>query len=312
MKKLLFVFLASFALGMVLFAVSVSVRNNEAIVDVREDVSNLTYEVDQLRYAVIPYSIPYSDLQDVSVRVDVVANMGEAHGSGVLVTRQVGDVTRSYVWTAGHVTLHLLNPDGTFRTATIHQERRVRGKYVCDIDTEVKVIAYSPPEEEDLALLEVLRDNFQPITVSATFDENLQGVGTELVHVGSTLGIYNSVSLGIVSQTDRDIEGKRYEQTSCMGYPGSSGGGVYKTNGVCIGLLTRGAGPGLNFIVPARRMASWAKKVHIEWAMNPGIKVPLVRAPSDLEKVVPAPKAKLPLEVPADVFQGFPITTYHE
>ena len=69
-----------------------------------------------------------------------------------------------------------------------------------------------------------------------------------------------------------------FDQTSCMGYPGSSGGGVYLRDGKCIGLLTRGAGPGLNFIVPTRRIVKWAKLVKIEWAVNQSIKVPLVRA----------------------------------
>jgi len=40
-----------------------------------------------------------ADLQTVSVLVKV----DHGSGSGTLVTRQVGDVTRSYVWTAGHV-----------------------------------------------------------------------------------------------------------------------------------------------------------------------------------------------------------------
>ena len=62
----------------------------------------------------------YAVLQAASVRVDVEGGCG----SGVLVTRQVGDVTRTYVWTAGHVAEVLRNPDGTFREAVIYQEIR--------------------------------------------------------------------------------------------------------------------------------------------------------------------------------------------
>jgi len=70
-----------------------------------------------------------------------------------------------------------------------------------------------------------------------------------------------------------------------MGYPGSSGGGVYTRDGKCIGLLVRGAGPGLNFIVPTRRMLPWAKKMKIEWAMNPAVPVPthVVRVETPLD-----------------------------
>ena len=219
---------------------------------------------------------PYPSLQAVTVRVDV----GRGCGTGVLVTRQIGEVTRTFVWTAGHVVAHLRKQNGTFRNAIIYQEQRDRGKYKDKSQVEAKVIAYSDPDAgEDLALLEVLRDNFCPLSVSATFvlDDEIPAVGTELVHVGCTLGLYNSVSRGIISQTDRDVlgTGTMFDQTSCMGYPGSSGGGVYRSkDGKCIGLLVRGAGPGLNYIVPVRRMLPWARKMKVEWAINPDCKLP--------------------------------------
>jgi S1-C subfamily serine protease len=268
--------------------VGVAVRERAAQADrtaaIRAEMNVLTYELVKQKRAP-----DYWTLQHNSVRIDV----GMGYGSGVLVTRQVGDVTRTYVWTAGHVAAILQNEDGTFRNATIYQEYRVAGKFRVEGKTEAKVIAYSEPDDEDLALLEVLKDNFRPIDVAATFaSDDIPGVGTELVHVGSTLGLYNSVSLGIISQTDRNIGGKMFDQTSCMGYPGSSGGGVYLRDGQCIGLLTRGAGPGLNFIVPVRRMRSWAKKAKIEWALNPAIKMPLVREPTSLESVPAKPVNK--------------------
>ena len=230
----------------------------------------------------------YCALDDISVRIDVSDG---AHGSGVLVTRQVGDVTRTYVWTAGHVVKFLQQSDGTFANATIYREYRDGGLYAYKATVRAKVIAYSAPEVEDLALLEILEDNYQPLCVSATFYEPVSPVGTPLIHVGSTLALYNSLSLGVISQTDRQMDGTNFDQTSVMGYPGSSGGGVYLTNGKCVGLLTRGCGAGLNFIVPARRMRVWANKVGIAWAMDTGVKVPLVRAPTSLESTPPAPKS---------------------
>lgn len=232
------------------------------------------------------FATDYQALQAVSVRVDI----GGGSGSGVLVTRQVGDVTRTYVWTAGHVAAELRKLDGTFREATIYQEIRENGKFKAKVETKAKVVSYSDPEKgDDLALLEVEKDNFAPLSVSATFDltDGILPIGTRLIHVGSTLGLYNSLSLGILSQSDRDVlkTGKMFDQTSVMGYPGSSGGGVYTSDGKCMGLLVRGAGPGLNFIVPARRMLPWAKRMQVEWAMNPAIKVPthIVRVDTPLD-----------------------------
>ena len=69
---------------------------------------------------------PYEQLQDATVRVDC----GGGCGTGVLVTRQVGLVKKTFVWTAGHVVQLLLNMDGTFRNAVIYQEE-TRGRRVC-------------------------------------------------------------------------------------------------------------------------------------------------------------------------------------
>jgi S1-C subfamily serine protease len=232
-----------------------------------------------------PSGIPYAHLQNITVKVE----SGNAMGTGVIVTRQVGDVTRSYVWTAGHVVENMLRADGTFSQVAVSWEVRENGQFVEEVKIPAKVIAYSGPDGgEDLALLEILQDNLCTLNVSANFipSDGIPAIGTELVHVGCTVGLYNSVSLGIVSQTDRtlDEEWGVFDQTSVMGYPGSSGGGVYLTDGRCIGLLTRGAGAGLNFVVPVRRISEWAMDTDILWALDPSIPVPLVRASTELEQ----------------------------
>src|SRR5271157_2127935 len=208
-----------------------------------------------------------ADLQSVSVLVKVT----RGSGSGTLVTRQVGDVTKTYVWTAGHVVREEMQQNKTFKNVKVCQEYRSKGKLIGKSEVEAKVIAYSDPEEgEDLALLEILQDNFKPLTISAKFDltAEVQDIGTKLVHVGCTQGLYNSVSYGVISQTDIDLlkTGKMFEQTSTMAYPGSSGGGMYLEDGTYIGMLTRGGGAGLNFIVPMRRILPWAKSMKCEWA----------------------------------------------
>ena len=40
-----------------------------------------------------------------------------------------------------------------------------------------------------------------------------------------------------------------------------------------MGMLTRGGGAGLNFIVPLRRILPWAKTMGVEWALDPTVKV---------------------------------------
>ena len=227
-------------------------------------------------------TVPYSYLQNISVKVSV----GSGSGSGVLFCREVAGERRTFVWTAGHVVSRLQKVDETFRNATIKFERRYSGTILKKWEAEAKVIAYSDPDDgEDLALLEIM-GKFNSVS-SANFSRNeVELVGTKVIHVGSAAGYYNSVSLGIVSQTDRDHRGKSYDQSSVMAYPGSSGGGVYTTDGKCIGLVTLGVGPGLNFYVPVRRMRAWAKKEGIEWAMDLSVPVPLSRTPTELEMTI--------------------------
>ncbi len=223
-------------------------------------------------------TIPHSYLQDISVKVVV----GSGSGSGVLFCREVTGEWRTFVWTAGHVVRRLRKVDKTFKNATIKFERRYCGTILKKWEREAKVVAYSNQYTgEDLALLEILG---KCNSSSADFSRNeVELVGTRVIHVGSAAGYYNSMSLGIVSQTDRDHRGKSYDQTSTMAYHGSSGGGVYTTDGKCIGLVTLGVGPGLNFYVPVRRMRAWAKKEGIEWAIDPSVPVPLSRTPTKLE-----------------------------
>ncbi len=223
--------------------------------------------------------ILYAELQDMSVKVIVDGGSG----SGVLFTREIEGEQKVFIWTAGHVAASLQQMDGTFKNATIKFERRYCGQVIRKWELKAKVIAFSNQYTgEDLALLEITEDCawFR----SAVFaDDEIQPVGTEVIHVGSTAGFEDSVSLGIVSQTDRVFRGKMYDQTSTMAYPGSSGGGVYTTDGKCIGLVTLGVGPGLNFYVPMRRLRVWAKKEGIEWAMDKDVPVPLSRTPTELE-----------------------------
>jgi len=227
--------------------------------------------------------VDYQYLQDISVTVQTEYGLG----TGVLFIREVAGVQKVFVWTAGHVVYTLMNDEGSFNLATIKMESRCNGKFVNTIELKAKVIAFSDPYYgDDLALLEITEDCC--MFKSAIFADNkIQPVGTEIIHVGSVVGWEDSVSLGIISQTDRELSsGKMYDQTSCMAYPGSSGGGVYTTDCKCIGLLTNGVGAGLNFFVPMRRIRAWAKKAGVEWALDQSVPVPLVRAPTSLENEI--------------------------
>jgi hypothetical protein len=89
----------------------------------------------------------------------------------------------------------------------------------------------------------------------------------------------NSMTTGIMSQVGRMVSLNNsnkilFDQTTVTAFPGSSGGGVFLTDGQYVGMLVRGAGETFNLIVPMRRMTKWAEEENIMWALDDSIKPP--------------------------------------
>jgi len=230
------------------------------------------------------------NLQNISVTI----KSGQGQGSGVLFTRQVGDETVTYVWTAAHVidsqrkTRNVIvngSPKTVveFEDVQIVQEFKQNGRRIGEVKMEARVVRFSDAEQgEDLALLEVRKRNFTEATNTTTFyNGEIPAIGTELYHVGSLQGQFgaNSLTTGIVSQIGRVLElganGTVFDQTTVTAFPGSSGGGVFlKDSGQYVGMLVRGGGEQFNFIVPIRRLREWAKEAKIEWAIDQTVALP--------------------------------------
>lgn len=229
-------------------------------------------------------------LQDISVTIRAEDNYQKSEGSGVLITRKIGDENVTFVWTCGHVVDHLREVRTVIRQGApikivefpdiqIIKELVEGGRRVGEIKMDATVVKYSDADDgEDLALLMVRAKDYGK--ASAKFylnkDDQIVPIGTQLFHVGSLLGQMgaNSMTSGIVSQVGR-IHGKvEYDQTTVTAFPGSSGGGVFLEDGRYMGMLVRGAGEGFNLIVPVRRMLRWAELHDIMWALDPKLKAP--------------------------------------
>jgi len=220
-------------------------------------------------------------LQDISVTI----RAGSAEGSGVITN--VNGV--NYVWTAGHVVAHLRNTrtiiDGSgspkvvveFDDAEVVKVLVEDGRTVGQMRFNAEVIRYSDADHgEDLALLRVRKKNLSAERVHFYLDKKIPAIGTPLFHVGSLLGQggSNSMTAGIVSQQGRVYQGTIYDQTTCPAFPGSSGGGVYLQDGRYMAMLVRGAGETFNLVVPIRRMYKWAKKVGVDFTLDPSVNAP--------------------------------------
>jgi S1-C subfamily serine protease len=233
------------------------------------------------------------ELQGYSVTVKADG----AQGSGTIITRKIGDRQVNFVWTAGHVvdglrrTREYVDPKTgskktviEFADAAITQEYRQDGRRVGEANIDAKVLKYSDADTgEDLALLQVRKYDFLTGAGAKFYlDKEIPPLGTELYHVGSLLGQdgHNSLTSGIISQHGRvfNLSGSNgviFDQTTATAFPGSSGGGMFlKADGRYVGMLVRGAGEGFNFMVPIRRIQDWAKRVGVEWALDPNVKAP--------------------------------------
>ena len=229
----------------------------------------------------LPKDVP-SYMQAISVTIKA----GFSEGSGVAIDRN----GTTFVWTAGHVVDGLRSmrkvtdpKTGTPRTIIEFEDAKIvktlveDGRTVGYLHLDAEVVRYSDADHgHDLAILKVRKKG--AIKTSAIFYDEAKPpkLGTQLFHVGSLLGQVgsNSMTTGIVSAHGRLIGKTIYDQTTVTAFPGSSGGGVYLTDGRYVGMLVRGAGEGFNLIVPVRRMRSWAKKAKMEWALDPRVKMP--------------------------------------
>jgi hypothetical protein len=235
-------------------------------------------------YAVDQPSVP-QHLQDISVTI----RAGSSSGSGVLFTRKDAEGRLvNFIWTAGHVVDGLRSqrvavaPDGTERTvvefsdASIVKEIIEAGRIVGRLELDAEVIRYSDSDNgEDLALLRIRKQNYVEST-TVFYSGEIPDVGTQLYHVGSLLGQMgaNSMTSGIYSQHGRLIGKTVYDQTTVAAFPGSSGGGVFTTDGKYVGMIVRGSGETFNLIVPIRRIRAWARRAKIEWAIDSKFPMP--------------------------------------
>ena len=112
-----------------------------------------------------------------------------------------------------------------------------------DVD---KVIGYS--EDKDIVILSTLCENSTPLKMRETEIKT----GEKVYAIGSSLGLSGSLSDGIISYAEREINGNTYIQTTAPISHGNSGGPLLDCRGRVIGITTAFLtnGQNLNLAVP--------------------------------------------------------------
>jgi S1-C subfamily serine protease len=221
--------------------------------------------------------------------VQVVAEKGNAWGATVVmgsgtVFKKNG---KTFVLTAAHVIEEMkqvvsdMDEDEgkekkriVWRDVWVVLERVKDGRKTGELRLLAKIRFATKTEEEggdDVAVLEVYEGDLLPYSAVPLPKDQQVWVGQECWHVGSLYGAFvNSVSKGIISAVGRLIHDKPFHQTSTTAAPGSSGGGFFVVGDdgqlYYAGMLTRGTGQTVNFVVPIERIRAALKEAKDEVA----------------------------------------------
>lgn len=174
------------------------------------------------------------------------ARVQRGQGSGVIFSSEGLLLTNAHVVAnADRVTVGL--PDG----------RRASGQVV------------GQDQLTDLAVVRL--DGTGPWPKAPLGDSDRLRVGDWAIAVGNPFGLENTVTLGIVSNLNRNVSqlgiaGKRLDliQTDAAINPGNSGGPLLNSNGEVVGINTlvrSGPGAGLGFAIPINRARNIARQL---------------------------------------------------
>lgn len=114
---------------------------------------------------------------------------------------------------------------------------------------ESEAVLVGADEEQDLAVLQILRGEFQGISPRRV---ELPVVGERVFTIGSPQGLENTLAEGLVSSLRR-LKNRTLLQVSAAISLGSSGGGLFDDRGNLVGITTATieGGQQLNFAVPS-------------------------------------------------------------
>lgn len=170
-----------------------------------------------------------------------------AIGSGVIVASDGYIMTNAHVIAgAQRIRVVLSEPPAVVATLGVAANIQV---------LEAKVIGVHP--ETDLALLKVEATNLPTLPLS--IDRTAQP-GELVFAIGSPEGLQNTVTMGVISSTARQLDPDNpmvYLQTDAPINPGNSGGPLVDVTGAVVGINTMimsngGGSEGLGFAIPAR------------------------------------------------------------
>jgi serine protease Do len=182
-----------------------------------------------------PFEEFFRDFFDRQQQQDQPQRRSTSLGSGFII-----DAENGYVVTNNHVI-----QDADEITVILHD------------DTNIKAELIGRDNKTDLALLKIKTNH--PLVAVPFGDSDVIRVGDWVLAIGNPFGLGGSVTAGIISARQRDINAGPYDdflQTDASINRGNSGGPMFNLNGEVIGINTAifsptGGSVGIGFAIPA-------------------------------------------------------------
>lgn len=129
-----------------------------------------------------------------------------------------------------------------------NREVVVRGE---QLPKQLATVVYADPRY-DLAFLRMQGPFGTPTAAVALGDDEALSEGDTVVSIGHPFGLEFSITQGVISNTNREVEGVRYLQHDAALNPGNSGGPLINRDGAVVGINTLGVeqGDNIGFSLP--------------------------------------------------------------
>lgn len=170
---------------------------------------------------------------------------------GVVLIQNPGGLGSGFVISKeGHCVTNYHVVEGQTRLAVTIFHRQANGEFERVAVRNVKILSLNP--HFDLALIQIPKQegiDFRPVYVA---EDDSHREGDTVFAIGSPLGLERSVSEGIVSTKNRNMDGIVYIQTTAQINPGNSGGPLFNNKGQVVGVINMKLtlGEGLGFAIP--------------------------------------------------------------
>jgi len=184
-------------------------------------------------------SAPVKELVQTYGEAVISIETPSAKGSGFIINADGYAITNAHVIqgeTRIAAVLYQNVPNGLAR-------RRIENVEIIALNPFFDLALIKLPPQKDLKPRHVVLGSLEDVNA-----------GEGVFNVGNPLGLERSVSQGIVSNRNRNIEGQIYLQTDAAINPGNSGGPMFNLRGEVIGVTSRGAradvADNLGFAIP--------------------------------------------------------------